>query len=162
MGIYQFILGFLLVYVLTSCSKPQPPKYVGYQNFRLEKASVANSILATDVKLYNPNSYDLQLKSASMDVYLNDRFFGHSDVDSLIILPGKDTATFPIRMQASAKDILRNGASLLMNPEVKIRITGNAKAGKGGLFINVPINYEGVQRLDLRELITKYSDELNK
>jgi LEA14-like dessication related protein len=162
MGRLQLILGFLLIYVFTSCSKPQPPSYVGYENFRLEKASVANSILATDVKLYNPNSYDLQLKSASVDVYLNDRFFGHSNVDSLIVLPGKDTATFPLRMQASAKDILRNGASLLMNPEVKLRITGNAKAGKGGIFINVPINYEGMQRIDLRELLTQYSRELNK
>ena len=156
------LLSILLMYVLSSCSKPQPPKYVGYDNFRLEKASINNSILATDVKLFNPNTYDLHLKSASLDVYLNDKFLGHSNVDSLIVLPAKDTATFPLRMEASAKSILSNGASLLMNPEVKIRITGNAKAGRGGIFINVPINYEGMQRLDLRQLITQYSKELGK
>jgi LEA14-like dessication related protein len=154
------LILILLVYAMSSCSKPQPPQYVGYENFRLEKASLSNSILATDVKLYNPNRYNLQLKSASMDVYFNDRFLGHSTLDSLIILPAKDTAKFPIRMQASAKDILSNSARLLLNPEVKIRISGNAKAGRGGIFINVPINYEGMQRIDLTELIGYYNRQL--
>ena len=162
MPINKVLMAIMLVYALSSCSKPQPPQYVGYENFRIEKASLSNSILATNVKLYNPNSYNLQLKSASMDVYFNDKFLGHSSLDSLIILPAKDTAIFPLRMQASAKDILSNSAKLLLNPEVKIRISGNAKAGRGGIFINVPINYEGVQRIDLTELIGYYNRQLRE
>lgn len=149
-------MAILVVYALSSCGKPQPPQYVGYQNFRVEKASLSGSILATDIKLYNPNSYNLQLKSANLDVYFNDKYLGHSALDSLIVLPAKDTTTFPLRMQASAKDIVSNGAKLLLNPTVKIRIAGNAKAGRSGVFINVPINYEGVQRIDLTELIGYY------
>ena len=162
MNSFKLLIGLILVYTLSSCSKPQPPQYVGYDNFRLEKASLDNSVLATDVKLYNPNGYNLQLKSADIDVYFNDKFLGRSKLDSLITLPGKDTTTFPLRMVASAKDILANGAKLLMNPEVKIRLTGNAKAGRSGIFVNVPINYEGVQRIDLRSLITQYSRELQR
>lgn len=156
----NIFLAIVLLVVLASCSKPLPPQYVGYANFRLEKASIENSIFASDIKLYNPNDYKLQLKSAALDVYFNDKFLGHSALDSLIILPAKDTAIFPLRMQASVKDILSNSARLLMNPDVKIRITGSAKAGRGGFFINVPINYEGTQRIDLRQLITSYSKEL--
>ena len=158
----KFLAGIILVYALSSCSKPLPPQYVGYDNFRLEKASISNSILATDVKLYNPNNYNLQLKSADLEVYFNDKFLGRSTLDSLITLPAKDTAKFPLRMQASAKDILSNSAKLLMNPDVKIRITGNAKAGRGGIFVNVPINYEGMQRINLQELIGQYNRELKK
>jgi LEA14-like dessication related protein len=157
-----FLAALVTLFVFSSCSKPQPPQYVGYENFRLEKASLSNSILATDVKLYNPNGYNLQLKSAALDVYFNDKFLGHSTLDSLIILPAKDTAMFPLRLQASAKDILSNSARLLLNPEIKIRISGNAKAGRGGIYVNVPINYEGVQRLDIRELIGQYNRELRK
>lgn len=162
MNSFKLLLGFILAYTLSSCSKPQPPQYVGYDNFRLEKASINNSVLATDVKLYNPNGYNLQLKSADIDVYFNDKFLGRSTLDSLITLTGKDTTKFPLRMIASAKDILANGAKLLMNPEVKIRLTGNAKAGRSGIFVNVPINYEGMQRVDLRSLITQYSRELKQ
>ena len=156
------LVGLITMYVFSSCSKPKPPQYVGYENFRLEKASLSNSILATDVKLYNPNGYNLQLKSAALDVYFNDKFLGHSTLDSLIILPAKDTATFPLRLQASAKDILSNSAKLLLNPDVKIRISGNAKAGRSGIFVNVPINYEGMQRLNIRDLIGQYNKELRK
>lgn len=152
----------VMLYTLSSCSKPQPPQYAGYENFRLEKASLSNSILATDVKLYNPNGYNLQLKSAALDVYFNDKFLGRSTLDSLITLPAKDTATFPLRLQASAKDILSNSAKLLLNPEVKIRISGNAKAGRSGIFVNVPINYEGVQRINIRDLLSQYNKEMQR
>src|SRR6476620_2103232 len=116
MNTIKIIAGLVLLYTLSSCSKPKPPQYAGFKNFRIEKASVSNTILATDVKLYNPNGYTLQLKSADVQVYLNDKYLGRSVLDSLINLPSKDTATFPIRMQASAKDILSNGAKLLLNP----------------------------------------------
>jgi LEA14-like dessication related protein len=144
-----FAAGLFLVYTLAGCGKPKAPQYVGYENFRLEEVGFSTNVLATDVKLYNPNSYALQLKSASMDVYFNDRFLGHSSLDSLIILPAKDTSAIPLRMKASARDLLSNTADLILNPTVKIRITGSAKAGRGGFFINVPINYEGTQRIQL-------------
>lgn len=150
------LLCLVLAVLLAACSKPQPPQYAGYQNFRLEKISLSNPVFASDIKLYNPNKYNLQLKSANLDVYFNDKFLGHSVLDSLIVLPAKDTATFPLRMTASTKEILANSARLLLNPDVKIRVTGSAKAGRGGFFINVPIEYEGIQRIDLKELISSY------
>ncbi|MDQ6609514.1 MAG: hypothetical protein M3Y85_06815, partial [Bacteroidota bacterium] len=76
-----------LACIISSCSKPMSPTYLGYQNFRMEKIGFSGNVLATDVKLYNPNSYPLVVKSASMDVYLNDKFFGHTAFDSLVTLP---------------------------------------------------------------------------
>src|SRR3712207_5814755 len=96
MNSLKLLIGILLIYSLSSCSKPQPPQYIGYDNFRLEKAGLKNTILATDIKLYNPNGYNLQLKSANLNVYFNDNFLGHSTLDSLIVLPAKDTAAFPL------------------------------------------------------------------
>lgn len=131
----------------TGCSKPAPPQYVGYEPFRVEKLGLAENVVSTRVKLYNPNGYNLQLKSASLDVYFNNDFLGHSVLDSLVVLPSGDTSAVPLRLQASAKDVLRNSAKLLLNPDVKVRITGSVKAGRGGFFVNVPVNYEGVQRI---------------
>jgi LEA14-like dessication related protein len=115
----------------------------------MEQLGFTNNVLATDVKLYNPNRYPLQLKSASLDFYINNAFLGHSTLDSLIVLPAQDTSYIPLRLKASAKDILSNTAKILLNPDVKVKITGSAKAGRGGFFVNVPIDYEGVQRIQL-------------
>ena len=141
------VVTLLSLYSFSSCKKPLPPEYVSYENFRLEKLGFSENVLAADVNLYNPNTYNLQLKSAGLDIYFNDRFLGHSSLDTLIVLSAKDTTSFPVRMQASAKNLLKNTADLLLNPNVKIRITGSAKAGRGGFFINVPINYEGMQKI---------------
>lgn len=158
----KFLTGLAFVLAVAGCSKPQPPKYVGYENFRLEKATFSQAVLASNIKLYNPNGYNLELKSADLDVYFNDKFLGHSALDSLITLPAKDTTSFPLRMTASPKDILSNSAKLLLNPDVRIRIEGSAKAGRGGLFINVPIKYEGTQRIDLKGLIASYNDAVKQ
>lgn len=145
----SFLIIIIAFIAFTGCGKPLAPEYVGYENFRLEKAGLASNTLAADVKVYNPNKYDLQLKSASMDVYFNGSFLGHSSLDTLITLNSKDTTSFPLRIQASAEDLIKNAAGLLLNPNVKIKITGNAKAGRGGFFINVPIDYEGMQKIEL-------------
>lgn len=146
------LLILAVAFLCSQCSKPLAPKYLGYQNFRMEKVGFKNNILATDVKLYNPNAYPLQLKSASMDVYFNNDYLGHSFLDTLITLPGKDTTYIPLQLQANTKDVLSNAWKVLLNPDVKIRITGSAKAGRSGFFVNVPINYEGVQRIDFSEI----------
>ncbi|HEV7333418.1 MAG TPA: LEA type 2 family protein [Flavisolibacter sp.] len=138
-----------LLFYMSSCSKPQSPSYHGYEDFRVEKVGVKNTVLSTRVKLYNPNGYALKLKSASIDVYINNDYLGHSSIDSLITLPGKDTTYVPLQLTASAKDLLSNTLKVWLNPDVKIRITGEARAGRGSLFVNVPINYEGVQRIQL-------------
>lgn len=147
-----FVLALFTAFLLVGCAKPLAPKYLGYQNFRLAKASFGDNILATDIRLYNPNNYPLQLKSATMDVYFNNAYLGHSSLDTLIILPGKDTSVVPLQLQAKAKDVLSNALKVFLNPDVKIRITGSAKAGRGGIFLNIPIDYEGMQRIELADI----------
>ena len=148
----NFFAPLLIAFLLGSCAKPLAPKYLGYENFRLAKASFGTSILATDIKLYNPNRYPLQLKSANLDVYFNNNFLGHSSLDTLITLPAKDTTLIPLQMEAKAKDLLSNAFKLLFNPDVRVKITGSAKAGRSGIFINVPLDYEGTQRINLSEI----------
>ena len=139
----------IFIFFLSACSKPLSPTYLGYDNFRVNQVGLNNTILSTRAKLFNPNKYPLQLKSASIDVYINDDYLGKSTLDSLIILPAQDTTYVPLRLTASAKDLLSNSFKILLNPEVKVKIKGSAKAGRSGLFINVPIDYEGRQRIEL-------------
>jgi LEA14-like dessication related protein len=140
--------AIFILFFFCRCSKPETPTYLGYEDFRVAQLGIKNTVLTTKVKLYNPNAYALKLRSASIDVYLNNNFFGHSTLDSLITLPGRDTTYVPLSLSASSKDILGNAVKVWLNPDVKVKITGTAKAGRGSLFINVPINYEGVQRLE--------------
>lgn len=150
---YRFVLPALtLLFLCSHCSKPLAPTYLGYENFRVEKVGLQKNVLATDIKLYNPNRFPLQLKSASLDVYMNNDYLGHTALETLITLPAKDTSYIPLTLQANTKDVLSNAWKVFLNPEVKIKITGSAKAGRSGIFVNLPVDYEGTQRIELANL----------
>ena len=137
--------------LVLGCSKPLTPTYAGYKNLRLEKIGLKENILAAEVQLFNPNHYPLQVKSADVDLYLADRFVSKTKFDTLITMIPKDTTSIPLRLTLSAKDLLRNAGLVLLNPDIKVRIDGNVRAGRKGYFVNLPVNYEGTQRINLFE-----------
>jgi LEA14-like dessication related protein len=145
------IFGYFLIVIFFAigCSKPIQPTYLGYQNLRLGRVNGKNNVLMSDIKFYNPNKYALNVKQAEMDVYFNDRLLGHTSMSNMVSLPPMDTTLVPFTVEASATDILANAAQIFLNPNVQVRIQGNAKAGRGGIFVNIPINYQGTQRIQL-------------
>ena len=145
------IFGYfsILLFFTIGCSKPLQPRYLGYQNLRLGRVGAKNNVIMSDIKFYNPNKYALTVKQAEMDVYFNDRLLGHTSMTNLVSLPPMDTTLVPFTVQASVTDLLANTAQIFLNPNVRVRVQGNAKAGRGGFFVNIPINYQGTQRIQL-------------
>lgn len=146
-GIYTLLL-FGMAGII-SCGKPKAPEYINFDNVRVEKLGLSESKVGVDVRFYNPNPFNIQLRSADFDVFFNDKFVGHSTLDTLIRIPKLDTFYIPVDMKVNVKDLMKNAVQLLLNPEVAIRVKGSAKVGKGGLFKNFPIDYEGTQRVDV-------------
>lgn len=140
---------FILLLFTLGCSKPLQPTYLGYQNLRLGRVGTKNNVVMSDIKFYNPNKYALNVKQAEMDVYFNDRLLGHTSMNNIVSLPPLDTTLVPFSIEASVTDLLANTAQIFLNPNVRVRIQGNAKAGRGGFFVNIPINYQGTQRIQL-------------
>lgn len=143
------ILGYFLIimFFAIGCGKPIQPTYLGYQNLRLGKVGAKSNVLMSDIKFYNPNKYALNVKEAEMDVYFNDRLLGHTSMNDMVSLPPLDTTLVPFTIAASMTDILANTAQIYLNPNVRVKVQGNAKAGRGGIFVNIPINYSGTQRI---------------
>lgn len=134
---------------LSFCKKPKQPDYIDFQHLRLAKAGLDQSRITFDLRYYNPNNFGVQLKEVKVDVYFNNKFVGHSVLDTVINVPKKDTFLIPVYMDVKLKDLLANAAQLLLKPDVMVKLNGNARVSKGGISMNVPINYEGKQRLDL-------------
>ena len=143
-----YLIGFLIL-ALFSCSKPKEPQYLDFENLHIQKAGISESIVGADIKYYNPNSFNLQLKEAHLDLYINDKYVGHSDLDTLIHIPAKDTFYVPVSVKLNLGDLFKNALQLFLNPEVKLKIEGNAKVGKAGLYKNFPVSYEGKERIDV-------------
>ncbi len=133
------------MFLFSSCKSVQSPTYLATENVRVSGLGIRKSELSADLKFYNPNSQQLQLKAADIDIYIQNRFLGKAGFDNLLNLPPMDTFYVPIKAVISMRDALPNAAQILFKDSVNVRINGTVKAGKNGFFKNVSVKYDGMQ-----------------
>jgi len=148
MDMRSFLFFILVVLCLTACQKPMAPEYQGFDDLRLGKLNMQESLVSTNLKFYNPNSFGLTLKKAEMDIYVNDKLADHYLLDSTINIARKDTFYIPVALKINFNAMLNNALMSLLKNEVKIRLEGKAKLKKGAMGFSVPLHYEETQKLD--------------
>ena len=101
-----------------------------------------------DLRLYNPNKYCINLRHADIDVYVNDAYIGKMFmVKGDYVIPRTDTFLLPVKVDVDLKTVLPNALNLLFNKTVGIRVSGKIKAGKHGIYVSMPVHYEGKQEI---------------
>jgi LEA14-like dessication related protein len=146
-----YLLAFcsIALLLLPGCARPVSPEYRGLENLRINTFGIGESAIAADLMYYNPNNFKMNLKSGEMSVYLNNRFLGKTILDTLTVIPPRDTFLIPISMKVDMKQVYSNAIDILLNNEVTIKLDGFARLGKAGISFNVPIKYEGKQKIDI-------------
>jgi LEA14-like dessication related protein len=106
------------------------------------------SVLHADLSFYNPNGFNLELKKADVNVFLNDQLANHYVMDSTINIPKKDTFYVPLNLNISPKILISSAIRMLMNDNtVKVRLEGSIRIKRGALGVTVPVNYEVTQKM---------------
>ena len=146
-SVWLLVLPLLLLAV--SCSKPIAPDYRGIDNFKINSLGAGESAVSADLKYYNPNNFKLKLKSGEAGIYVNNRFIGKTVLDTLIEIPARDSFLIPVSMKVDMKQFYANAVDILLNNEVTIKLDGFAKLAKGLISFQVPIQYEGRQKIDI-------------
>lgn len=150
MGLKSPLIAFLILTLLgmTACRQPVIPEYQALENFSLAKIGMNETVVSADLKYYNPNNYDLQFRRADLAIAINNRAVGNTILDTLIRIPKKDTFYVPVQMKVNMKQLLGNALSLLLNNELDIKVNGTIRMGRSGLFMNIPVNYHGKQKIN--------------
>jgi LEA14-like dessication related protein len=147
-----FSLCLFAILLFSGCGKPEPPEYYGFLAARMSKGVNGQTVLATTLKLFNPNHFTLTLRGGDMDVYVNDRLSGHSVLDTSIFIPRKDTFYVPVSLRVNMQDILSHALASLFSRQVKITLNGRVKLRRDGFPFSVPFHYEANQ--DLNDLLS--------
>ena len=141
--------GFLLFFVavfLSACGQPKELVYQDVENFKVQQIADNKAAISLDIRLYNPNNYKIKLKDADIDVFVNDNHIGTVRKEEKIEIPKNDTCLVPVILNVDLKGLLPNALQLVLsNGIADIKLSGTVKAGRHGIFITVPINYEGKQ-----------------
>lgn len=119
------------------------PSFIESRGFKITSLGLKQSVIQTDLYYYNPNKMGLYLKKVDADVFINDKLAGHSMIDTLIKIPAKDTFAIPVRFNVEMKNLLSNAFSILMQDQIDVKMKGFATVGKAGIFIKLPVNYQG-------------------
>jgi LEA14-like dessication related protein len=145
---FVFASTLILLFILSSCVSLKEPDFKGIENIRISRLGLNESTLNLDLHYFNPNKSKLRLKQAEGDAWLDGNLLGHFTIDTLIKIPATGDFRLPVMLEMNMKKLLQNSAVLLLKNEVMLRVEGKAKVGKGGVFINYPIRYEGKQRTE--------------
>ncbi len=135
--------------ILTGCNRPVAPQYGGITNFKVSAFGLGESVVSADLKYFNPNNFKMKLKYGEMNVFVNSRFIGKTLLDTMTEIPANDSFLIPVSMKVDMKKIYSNALDILLAQEANIKLDGFAKLGKAGLYFNLPISYEGKQKIDL-------------
>ncbi len=145
----KLICWALLPFLVAGCAKPSGFDYLGVKNVKVMQFGLKESTVALDVEYYNPNKFPVTMKRAEVDVYVNDNYFGRTILDSTIRIPKRDTFYLPVLLKVDMNTTVMQLIQTLGKgeQEVKVKMDGSARIGRGGIFINYPIKYEGMQKL---------------
>jgi LEA14-like dessication related protein len=138
-------LIFILFFV--SCKSFKEPEMKSVEKVSLVQMGMTESRLSFDMIFFNPNSFKLKLKKAEGEAWLDGKPLGHFTVDTLIKIPARAEFRMPVQLKLDMRHFLENMALAFTDKQVTLKMEGVARAGKGILFINYPIHYEGKQKL---------------
>jgi len=148
MKLFHFLFLPLLFLHTVASSQVKALQYQDVSSVRVEKADLEQATLVADLRFYNPNSYRMELKDGDVDAYINDQYVGKALLDQRTVVPARDTFLLPVAITVRMEKIFTNALDLLSDKEIKVRLDGNVKAGKRGLFINIPVKYEGAHKIN--------------
>ena len=143
---------FLMITIvgISSCKSVLEPELKGIGNVRMDKLSLVNPEIWINLHYFNPNNYRIKIKKADGDAWLNGHPLGHFTLDTLIHIDAQSEFILPVKLAMDVNNLTQNATLIMLAKEVMLKVVATARVGKGLIFINYPILYEGKQ--DLKEL----------
>lgn len=138
---------FPCFFILLACGKPQAFEYRDLKNFRIDSAGFTSSIVKMDLVYFNPNNFGVDLKNIDCDVYLNQNFVGHYNLDTNMYIAKRSEFYVPSRMAVDMKNLIKNSLVSLFSPDVLLDVKGTVRLGKSGINMTVPFHYSGRQSI---------------
>ena len=139
------VITLFLAVSLTSCFDYEDVDFKGVQKFGLEDRSGGNITIRLDLKVSNPNKYNITIKKSALDVFVSGNKVGKAKMKNDIVLKKNKEDVYPLYLTLSEKDLLGSAMSSLgslLSGSMKVGIKGNIKAKVYGVGKKFPIDVE--------------------
>lgn len=143
-----FLLTAFLTITIISCRNIKSPELKEIENLSIHKMGLKESVVNLKVHYFNPNNFGVKLKKAEGNAWIDGKALGQFTMDSLIKIAPKSDFWIPVKLKLDMSHFVENMAAAFLGKQVMLKIYGTARVGKGFLFMNYPLEYEGKQSLE--------------
>ena len=95
------------------------------------------------VNINNPNNYNIKITRANLDIYLEGKHFGKSEIKDKIVIVKKEEKNYSITLETSKSKIgksLFSSISMLFGKSISLEVKGTVTAKAFGIKKKFPIH----------------------
>jgi len=140
------ILGIILI--TASChSTYKSLEYRDIKNVKMGQLGIKQSSLDFSLIVFNPNKYDIEIKNADLDIYIDGAYLGKINQELKVTASGMTESPLPFSIDLSMKNLLKNTLTTLFHDEIEVKAVGKLKAGRHGLYKTIEVNYAAKRKI---------------
>jgi len=144
----RFFYLLLSASLLVSCTKVKGPEFRQIGHFRVKSVDLSAATIGFQVTYFNPNNFGVTVKEAAVDIYADSLFLGKFVQDSSVQVSKSSEFSIPLAGPVPLSTVLKLDLKNLPTRNILLRVDGSVKVGKAGIFVNQPVHYSGMHRLD--------------
>lgn len=157
MALVRFFRVFVLlgmVVTLQGCFDYEEVQFRGVQDVSVVERTDDVVKLKIDVKVDNPNKFNIKVKKSTMDIYINDKYVGKTHLDDKLVIKKNSEEVYGVVLRANPKDILKAAMGSLggiLKGSVAVRLKGDVKGSVYGISKKVAVDVE--EDINLKDLM---------
>jgi len=140
------IFSFLILVGLSSCHQPESPRFKHLENVVVELESLSSANLHAEAILHNPNKNTITIKSADIDILVDNKVIAILEQDYNIKANGNEDFMIPLDVKIKLKDLNLNAfgsaLGLIGNKGQEIHYLGKIKVKAYGVPFSVKVDYK--------------------
>ena len=125
--------------IFSSCNSIKDIEYLGIKETKLQSIGLQKGTVRVVLQYHNPNKFGLDIKETQLEVYANGKYIGIAENPEKNKVPKLSNFDFPILVHFNPLKAI-GLVGLLNANKIKLRVKGTTKAGKGGVYIRVPVD----------------------
>lgn len=135
----SFVLLICCSIFLYGCKSIKDIEYLGIKETKLQNLGLQKGVIKVVLQYHNPNKFGIDLKETQLEVYANGKYIGIAENPEKFNVPKSSNFDFPVFVHFNPLKALAL-VGLLKADKVNLRVKGTTKAGKGGIYIRVPVD----------------------
>jgi len=140
------LIYIVLLIGIASCNRPEAPEFKYLENVQVQLENLGEATLHTDAVLYNPNKNAVIIKSADIEIFMENKSIGKLENEYNLKVQGNSEFKVPLNVAIKLKDLNLNaiGAAfgLMGKSGPELQFLGKIRVKAYGVTFSVKVDHK--------------------